>query len=108
MFGFGKNKKDKTDKRGKRSQKELQAGWNGDGVSHKAGRSKKSVKLREKALANAAAARAHIGEDVLDKIAEAMTKKQQSAMEQAKAQIADTDPDRVLDELKLLLDESRC
>lgn len=63
----------------------------------------KSQKIREEALANARAARLSIGEDTLDKIAAAMTKKQQSVMEQAKGQIRNADPDKVLDELLFML-----
>ncbi|MFK7840288.1 MAG: hypothetical protein AB8B83_08170 [Bdellovibrionales bacterium] len=60
--------------------------------------------LRAKAMANVRSARAHIGEDTLDKIAAAMTKKQQSAMERAKRDIQGADVDKVLDELKWMLD----
>ncbi len=61
--------------------------------------------IRAQALANVRAARAHIGEETLDKIAEAMTAKQRSATEQAKQQIQAADPDRVLDELLLMMKE---
>ncbi len=112
MFGFTKNK-NKSDKRQKKQDK-LQASCVGSdreadrgGDSSGIGQSKKSAKIRAEALANASMARQQIGEDVLDKIAAAMTKKQQSATERAKAQIQKVDPDRVLDELKWLLDESR-
>ena len=64
-----------------------------------------SKKIREEAMANVSAARAHIGEDTLDRIAEIMEqKKKNSAMEKAKAQIQEADPDKVLDELKWMLD----
>ena len=67
----------------------------------------RSRQIREQALANARAARAHIGEDTLDRIAAAMTKKQNSAMERAKSQINEADPDKVLDELLFMLDEGK-
>lgn len=66
-----------------------------------------SEELRAEAMANVRAAREHIGEDTLDRIAAAMTKKQQSATEQAKAQIQSADPDRVLDEILYMLDERK-
>ena len=105
MFGFGKNKK--TDKRPKKS-KELQASCN-RGVQQKKSKSQGLAgdDLRAQALANAKMARENIGEDVLDRIAEAMTKKQQSATEQAKAQINNADPDKVLDELLFMLKHQR-
>ncbi|GJL85781.1 MAG: hypothetical protein DHS20C02_15560 [Micavibrio sp.] len=97
MFWSDKKKHKDTDKR--KEPKELQA-IEGDreGTS-------KSQRIREEALANARAARAQIGEDTLDKIAAAMTKKQQSATEQAKAQIKAADSDRVVDEILAMIDE---
>lgn len=74
-----------------------------DGGSSKDGPNSKSQRIREDALANARAARMSIGEETLDKIAAAMTKKQQSIMEQAKGQIKTADPDKVLDELLYML-----
>ena len=102
MFGFGKHKQ--TPDKQKKSKKRLQASCDGGVTKSSKGQSERSAKIRAQALANAQAARQQIGEDTLNKIAEAMTKKQQSATEQAKAQIKDSDPDRVLDELKFLLD----
>ena len=67
----------------------------------------RSRQIREQALANARAARAHIGEDTLDRIAAAMTKKQNSAIERAKRQINESDPDKVLDEILFMLDEGK-
>ena len=64
----------------------------------------RSKQLREQAMANARAAKEHIGEETLQKIAAAMTKKQQSALEQAKKDIHSADPDKVLDELKFMMD----
>ena len=63
--------------------------------------------IQAQALANVRAARVHIGEETLDKIAAAMTQKQQSAMEQAKRQIQAADPDRVLDELMFMMKEEK-
>lgn len=67
----------------------------------------KSQKLREEALANARAARAHIGEDTLDKIAAAMAKKQQNAQEQAKQKIKTCESDRVAAEILAMMDDER-
>jgi hypothetical protein len=59
------------------------------------------------AKANAAAARAEIGDETLEKIKEAMLKKQSSAIEKAKAQIKAADKDKVRDHLSLWLQEDR-
>ncbi|MCD8563384.1 MAG: hypothetical protein LRY54_05010 [Alphaproteobacteria bacterium] len=74
-----------------------------EGGSSKDGQNGKSQRLREEALASARAAREAIGQETLDKIAAAMTKRQQSATEQAKVQINRADPDKVLDELLYML-----
>ena len=97
MFWSNKKKHKHTDKR--KEPTELQA-IEGDRVG-----TSESQRIREEAMANARAARAQIGEDTLDKIAAAMTKKQQSATEQAKAQIKAADSDRVVDEILFMLDE---
>lgn len=94
-----KNKKNKTkDKRAVSNRNA--AGCVGKKKSH--GRSREAIQAE--AMANFSAARAHIGEDTLDKIAAAMTKKQQSAMERAKRDLENVDVDRMLDELKWMLD----
>lgn len=62
-------------------------------------KAKRSQQLREEALANAKAARENIGEETLDRIAAAMTKKQKSNTEQAKRAIQDADADRVAQEI---------
>lgn len=59
------------------------------------------------AKANAAAARAEIGDETLEKIKAAMLKKQASAIERAKAQIKATDTDKVRDHLSLWLEEDK-
>lgn len=59
------------------------------------------------ARVNMAAARAEIGDETLDKIKDALMKKQQSAIEQAKAQIKASDMDKVRDHLSLWLEEDR-
>ncbi|MFP4312845.1 MAG: hypothetical protein ACLFR0_00845 [Alphaproteobacteria bacterium] len=94
------SKKNKTDK-----QKKPENGLQGNGVHQNT--SAKSQRVREEALANARKARAEIGEETLDKIAAMMTKKQQSAVEQAKRQIAEKDADRVAEEILLMIDEDR-
>lgn len=79
------------------------------GKKDKDKKSKKAAQTREEvhaqALENMRAARAHIGEETLEKIAAAMTAKQKSATEQAKRQIQESDPDKVLDELLLMMKE---
>ncbi|MCB1650863.1 MAG: hypothetical protein KDI46_02300 [Alphaproteobacteria bacterium] len=61
--------------------------------------------MRAQALENVRVARAHIGEDVLDRIAEAMARKQNSPMEQARARIQNTDPAKVALELKAMMED---
>ena len=86
MFLFGKKKKKKqTAERQKPSREELIA----------------------QATANAKKAREAIGQDTLDRIAEAMEKKQRSAIEQAKRQIRSEDDGKVADHLKFMIDEDR-
>lgn len=62
-----------------------------------------SEKLRAEALENARAARENIGSDTLDRIAAAMTAKQKSNTEQAKAAIMKSDAERVAQELMALI-----
>ncbi len=59
------------------------------------------------AKANASAARAEIGDETLEKIREAMLKKQGSAIEKAKAQIKAADQDKVRDHLKYMMREEK-
>ncbi|MBI4031236.1 MAG: hypothetical protein HY370_06120 [Proteobacteria bacterium] len=61
--------------------------------------------LIAQAKANAAKARAEIGDETLQKIVENIRKKEQSATEQAKAKIRAMDQDKVADHIKLMLDE---
>ena len=60
-----------------------------------------------RAKASMASARAEIGDETLDKIKEAMMKKQASAIERAKAQIKAADADKVRDNIQFLLREDR-
>ena len=62
-----------------------------------------SEEIRAQALENMQGARAHIGDETLQKIAALMTKKQQSAVEQAKREINAADTDKVLDEFKYMM-----
>lgn len=94
MF-WGKKNTSKSDKRNKKSC----VGREGQPLSRE--------EIQAQALANARAAREQIGEDTIQKIAAAMTKKQQSAVEQAKRKIEGADLDRVLDELKFMMDEKK-
>jgi len=107
MF-WGKNKnqknkkpKDQKDKRGR--SKKGEAANIGNSVGNKKGHGDRA-EIQAQAMANFSAAREQIGEDTLNRIAAAMTKKQQSAMERAKRDIAGADVDKVLDELKWMLD----
>ena len=81
MFGFGKKKKKAVQKKSARED------------------------LIAQATANAQQAREAIGEETLDKIADAMRRKQESDLEQAKAKIRAMDQDKVADNVRLWLDE---
>ncbi len=59
------------------------------------------------AKANMASARAEIGDETLEKIKQAMLKKQQSTIEQAKAKIKATDTLEVRDHLRTMIREER-
>lgn len=59
------------------------------------------------AKANMASARAEIGDETLEKIKEAMLRKQQSAIEQAKARIKATDTVEVRDHLRTMIREEK-
>jgi len=103
MFWLNKNKTDNT--AGKPGKNNNKAGSE-TSVGKNAGQPPTSEEIRAQALANAKAARENIGEDTLRRIAAAMTKKQQSATEQAKARIADADADRVAQEILYMMDEN--
>ena len=60
-----------------------------------------------KAKASMAAARAEIGDETLEKIKEAMMKKQASAIEKAKAQIRAADTDKVRDNIQFMMREDK-
>ncbi len=99
MFWLNKNKNKRTDKRNK-----PQEGLDGIG-DNRVKETSKSQRIREEALANARAARERVGEETIQKIAEAMTKKQNSPMEQAKAKITAADSHLVADEILAMLDD---
>lgn len=64
-----------------------------------------SQRLRQEALANARKAREQIGEETLNKIAAAMKKKQNSAMERARSELQDKHSDELALEILTMLDE---
>jgi len=102
-----KNHKNKT---GQKTDKRGNATKNKERVSvgsEKDGHGFAGDDIRAQAMAYRSEAREHIGEDVLDRIAEAMRKKQNSVMERAKRDIAGADADKVLDELKFMLDHQK-
>ncbi len=68
---------------------------------------KQTESLRAEAMANVRAARENIGEETLDRIAAAMTKKQQSNTEQAKKSIQSADAERVAQEILYMIDDKR-
>lgn len=59
------------------------------------------------AKANMASARAEIGDETLEKIKQALLKKQSSILERAKADIRATDTDKVRDHLKYIIREDK-
>lgn len=73
----------------------------------KAGKAKDGKPTREQILAqakaNMSAARAVIGDETLEKIKEALMKKQSSAIEKAKAQIRSADVDKVRDNIQFMI-----
>ncbi len=74
-------------------------------VGNSEGRRMTREEIQAQALANARAAREAIGEDTLQKIAAAIRKKEQSIIEQKKAEIKRSDAGRVASEISLMLDE---
>ena len=68
---------------------------------------KQAANLRSAAMDNVRAARENIGEETLDRIAAAMTKKQQSNTEQAKRSIQSTDAERVAQEILYMIDDKK-
>ncbi|MBI2234519.1 MAG: hypothetical protein HYU57_05985 [Micavibrio aeruginosavorus] len=63
----------------------------------------KSARIRAEAMANARAARERLGDDTIQKIAEAL--REQSAGKQARDKIRDMDKARVAEHLKSLLED---
>lgn len=103
MFWSKKNKTgNKKDKRGKQKSGKPVSRKNSVGKEKGHGQSREEIHAQ--AMANFSAAREQIGEETLNRIAAAMNKKQQSAMERAKRDIQGADVDKVLDELKWMLD----
>lgn len=96
MFGFGKNKKQKSKKQGKA----------GSAAVKKAGGGKPSrEEIIAQAMSNARKATNEIGEENLQRIAAAMMKKENSATERARQKIKTMDKDKVVDHLRIMLDE---
>jgi len=65
----------------------------------------KSAALRQQAMANAKKARMEIGEETLDKIAHAMTKRQKNVTNKARSEIRNADADEVAQELLSMMQE---
>ena len=66
---------------------------------------KRREQILAQARATAAAAREEIGEETLDKIREAMMKKQGSAFEQAKQKVKSMDQERIADNIRYVMDD---
>lgn len=63
--------------------------------------------IRAQALANARAARENLGEETIHKIAEIMKKMESQPMVQARQKMESVDSDRVLDELRYMIDSEQ-
>ncbi len=74
-------------------------------VGKNKGHGSKREAIHAQAMANFSSAKANIGEDTLDRIAAAMSRKENSPMERARRELASVDTDKVLDELKWMLDQ---
>ena len=68
---------------------------------------KSREELIAEAKANAAAAREQIGDETLDKIAQAMAKKENSEFSRMKAEIEKIDSGKVADNLKYMIEEEK-
>ena len=68
------------------------------------GQSPNREEIHAQALANARLAKENLGDETIQKIVAAMEKQQNSIMAKAKRDIEGADVDRVLDELKFMLD----
>ncbi|MCC7305536.1 MAG: hypothetical protein IT558_04660 [Alphaproteobacteria bacterium] len=110
MFWSGRNK-DKDKKTGKQAAEGAAlakpAGQNIKDSPVQKSQTPAGAELRAQALANVRAAREALGEDTIQKIAEAITKKQGNPTEQARAKIIKTDPTLVADEIIGMLDKKK-
>ncbi|MBU0859106.1 MAG: hypothetical protein KJ667_04135 [Alphaproteobacteria bacterium] len=83
--------------------------WFGKKDKKKKGDDSTAKPSREEILAHArataAAARQEIGDETLEKIREAMMKKQGSAFEQAKQKVKSMDQSRIADNIRAVIDE---
>jgi protein involved in temperature-dependent protein secretion len=107
MFGFGKTKNGnkQTAKRPGATGAPAAVGQGSlRGKNQANGQGLAGDALRAQALAHAKAARAHIGDETLDKIAAVMARKQNSAMEQARRNIAQADAERVAIEILSMIE----
>ncbi len=68
---------------------------------------KDSATIRAEALARMRTAREVIGEDTLERVAEALIRKQKSTIEQAKSRIESAEADRVAENILALLKENQ-
>jgi hypothetical protein len=66
---------------------------------------KRREQILAQARATAAAAREEIGDETLEKIREAMMKKQGSAFEQAKQKVKSMDQERIADNIRYVMDD---
>ena len=96
MFGFGKNKKQKS-----KSKKAAAAAKSKTAT----GKPMSREEIIAQAMSNARKATNEIGEENLQRIARAMMEKENSATERAKQKIKAMDEQKVVDHLRIMLDE---
>lgn len=96
MFGFLK-----------KGGKKKGGGESTDGLTPEdAAKKKRREEILAHARATAAAAREEIGDETLEKIREAMMKKQGSAFEQAKQKVKAMDQERIADNIRYVMDDT--
>lgn len=105
MFWLNRNKSKKTAKETSAANGKSSGVGSSQEISK--GQSPASVDIRVQALANAKAAKAALGEDTIQKIVEAMARKQNNPLEKAKAQIAQQDAERVAHEILDMMGQTR-
>lgn len=93
MFGFGNKDKKKT--------------ASPTAAAPSSGGKKSREELIAEAQANMRAAREEIGQETIDKLAEALGKQQDSIQEKIRREVEQYDEDKVIDHLRMMIDEDK-